>query len=236
MRYLQLLVFLVSTLGAMVNSQATDAKLEAKWQRLVSGQLIDASLVWLQTPERKFYAVYADAGNRNTAVILMHGMRRHANWESVIEPLRLALKDKDVSVLSLQLPVLGHDTGMRDHAVLLNESPPRIDAEIGFLKQKNFKRIILVGHGLGAIMGTAYLVEKVQQDVAGLVAIGLYMLNYTDERMWTPNLLRKLRLPILDVYGENDQFAVEVGSKVRKEAAAAAGNKAYQQLRINHAV
>ncbi|OGT20373.1 MAG: hypothetical protein A2V90_08105 [Gammaproteobacteria bacterium RBG_16_57_12] len=229
-------MFLVFTGLLAGGAGATDLAMERRWQEAVIDQVVVGNVHWLDADGYRFYSIYTEADSSpKGAVIIMHGMRRHPDWPDVIAPLRTALAKQGWATLSLQMPVLGFDTGMRDHSVLLNESPARIWAAIGFLKKRDHKKIVLIGHGLGAIMGASYLVENGKKDIAGLAAIGMYMLNYTDPRMWTPDLLVKLRLPILDIYGQMDQYGVEHDKEVRAQAAARANNRRYRQVMISQA-
>lgn len=218
-------------------SQATEQAFEDRWSRLLADQVVDGEIVWLSHAKgKRFLSIYSKpASAPKGAVILMHGMRRHANWQEIIEPLRSALPDQGWATLSLQMPVKGYNNGMRDHSELLNESPVRINAAIQFLRAKGYKRIVLLGDGLGAVMGLAYLIETPNAGVDGLVGVGMYMLNYTDPRMWTPDLLEKFRLPMLDIYGEHDEYGVANSDFVRANAARKANNKAYTQIKVKKA-
>jgi len=50
--------------------------------------------------------------------------------------------------------------------------------------------------------------------------------------MDTPTSLAKIKIPVLDLYGEEDLFSVLNSVERRANAAAQAGNKHYYQLRI----
>lgn len=207
----------------------SDREVELQWQDQVIDTVVVGDIIWLKDGrQRPFFGIYAEAEESKGTVILMHNMTRHPNWPTVIAPLRRFLLEHGWSTFSLQMPVLGAECGGRAHEVLLNESPARLDAAIDYLTNRGENKIVLLGHGLGAIMGAHYVRERSGQDFAGLVLVGLYMFKYTDPRMYVAKYLDKLQLPMLDIYGSEDLLVANDATE-RAEAVAQGGNRRYQQ-------
>lgn len=214
-----------------------DQAFEQRWNDQIADGIVVGKLIRLNTRKREFFAIHspAETNPQRRAVLMLHGMRGHPNWQSVIGPLRRALPERGWSTLSLQMPVLGIDTGMRDHSMLLNFSPARINAGIAYLQQQGYEHIVIAGWGLGAAMAISYLVENPQAPIEGLVGIAMYQLNYTDPRMWIVDTLRHLRLPIYDIYGSKDRYGSHRSAKGRRKAGELAANAQYRQMKIDDA-
>lgn len=231
-------VLVTLALGVMMVTQSVHARVsdpvaEKEMTDLISDQLVVGDIHWLEADGLKFMSVHArtDKPARGT-VIVIHNLRHHTNTLELVEPLSRDLLEYGWDTLYIQMPVLSTDTGMRDHAVVLDESPARIRAAIKFLKGQGAKNMVIVGHGFGAIMGAAYLIETGDKDIRALVGIGWFMLNYTDPRMWTPDSIKQLHLPILDIFGTDDRHGVARVRDVRARAAQEAGNKLYRQIEV----
>jgi len=213
-----------------------DFELERQWREQLEDYIVVGDIVWLEDHQaRPFMGIYAQSERASKGtVVLLHNMGGHPNWHAVIGPLRRELLDRGWSTLSLQMPVLGGECGGREHAVLLNDSPGRLDAALEFLNQQGEQNVVLLGHGLGAIMAAAYLAERPMNDIRGLAALGLYMLRYTDPRMYAANYLDKLQLPILDIFGSADVLVANARD-ARKLSVSLGGNEHYQQVELKAA-
>lgn len=207
-----------------------DFELEQQWQQQLEDNIVVGDIIWLKEHQaRPFMAIYAESGRTNKGtVVLLHNMSGHPNWYAVIGPLRRELYDLGWSTLALQMPVLGGECGGREHAVLLESAPARLDASLAFLKQQGEHNVVLLGHGLGAIMAAAYLAERPLHEVRGVALLGLYMLRYTDPRMYAANYLGELQLPILDIFGSRDALVTNARD-ARQLAVSLGGNEEYYQ-------
>lgn len=230
------LAYCFSTALLAALATGPDFVLEQQWQEQLEDYIVVGDVLWLEDQEsRPFMAIHAATeGESRGTVVLLHNMGGHPNWHAVIGPLRRELLEHGWSTLSLQMPVLGGECGGREHAVLLNDSPGRLDAALTFLEQQGEQNVVLLGHGLGAIMASAYLVERPLHQVRGLAALGLYMLRYTDPRMYAANYLDQLQLPILDIFGSGDVLVANARD-ARQLAASLGKNEAYKQIEIRGA-
>ncbi|MEA3641819.1 MAG: alpha/beta fold hydrolase, partial [Lamprobacter sp.] len=169
----------------------------------------------------------ADADTDQAAVIV-HGIGVHPNWPQVVYPLRVGLPEQGWSTLSLQMPVLPNDANAADYAALMDEVAPRLDAAIAFLRAQGEDRIAIVAHSLGATMSNHYLANH-PQAVAAFVAIGLSS-GSQHAGLDNADLIGRVAVPTLDLFGQHDLEAVVSGAPSRAEAAG--GNAGYRQVQV----
>lgn len=215
--------FLLST------AHASDLDKEKRWADQIVDALIDGEAEWLQARDVQFLAIYTEAeepGSR--AALVLHGSGVHPDWPQIVYPLRTGLPAQGWSTLSLQMPVLANDAPHKDYAPLFDEVAPRIEAGVAFLKEKGAKRIVIVAHSLGAAMASYYL-SGGAQDIAAFVGVGMSG-GTGDPRMDNLVSLTKIRVPLLDLYGQHDNDKVLDSSGER--AKAAIENPAYSQIQV----
>jgi len=233
---------------------ATDKEKEKRWADQISDSLVDGEAIKLSDGKNDFLAIdtranksasnlsipdnikqvpSTNATNRNkTGIIILHGIGIHPDWETVIQPLRVQLAELGWNTLSLQMPVLNNDAKARDYQPLMKEVPARIDAGIRHLAKEGAKNIVIVAHSMGAKMANYYLAHKkiyreAQTDtpIIAYIGIGMGAGNTTS--------LKKIKLPILDLYGSDDLLEVIESAPMR--ATAASHNKKYKQKMVSGA-
>lgn len=225
-------------------AQASFKQREERWAAQIQESLLDAQALWLTAKQKRkdetFFALYSEAakGDTKRAVVLLHDAGLHPDWPEVISPLRRGLSEAGWAVLALQMPILPGAAPLTAFGPIFDEAPARLRAGIEFLHGKGIKHITLIGHGVGAAMGAAFLAAEPSNNIDGLVVIGLgapvaeRSVDKLDVRLHGPSLLKQIKLPVLDIYGGLDKKAVTHSAAARSEAARSAGNKDYQQLRF----
>lgn len=168
------------------------------------------------------------------AVVLLHGRGAHPDWPEVIHPLRSRLPDHGWKTLSIQLPIAASDASDWVYPELIPEALPRITAAVERLQQQGVNDIVLIGHSLGARMGLEFLARGVPDGVQAFVAIGLAADTGVPDG-GVLDALKKLDLPLLDLYGSRDTDAVLQSAPARGRVARLAGNRAYRQRRVEGA-
>lgn len=220
------LVMMASVAGA------SDLDKEKRWADQIVDALIEGEAEWLEAGKVRFLAIYTEAEEPAArAALVLHGIGVHPNWPQVIYPLRTGLPAHGWSTLSLQMPVLPNDAEAEAYAPLFEEVAPRVEAGIAFLQQKGAAQIVIVAHSLGAAMASYYLAGH-PEGVVALVGIGMTG-GSADARMDNVVSLARVRVPVLDLYGQNDLESV-LGSSADR-AAAAAGNPAFSQVQVPNA-
>jgi pimeloyl-ACP methyl ester carboxylesterase len=223
-----LTLFLSLVLMATV-AGASDLDKEKRWAAQIVDALIEGEAEWLEAGEVQFLGVYTEAEEPSArAALVLHGIGVHPDWPQVIYPLRTGLPAHGWSTLSLQMPVLPNDAEAEAYAPLFAEVAPRIQAGIALLQQKGAAQIVIVAHSLGAAMASYYLAGH-PEGVVALVGIGMTG-GSADARMDNVVSLAKVRVPVLDIYGQNDLESVLATAADR--AAAAVGNPAFSQVQV----
>ena len=107
----------------------------------------------------------------------------------------------------------GHDGARAFYTELFAAFPEayqRIQAAIDFLKkEKGVERIYLMGHSMGGRMTSGFLANQPDAAVVGFIGVGL---SAGGKEPVNTNLnLRKVKVPVLDVYGDNEMDAKAAG-------------------------
>ena len=169
---------------------------EKRWADEIMPGLVVGEAVYLEQPAgQKFLALYTAAAQPRAAVITVHGMGMHPDW-ALIGALRSGLAEQGYSTLSVQMPVLAAEAKADAYPPLFPEAAGRLRAAIAFLKAKGHRNIAIASHSLGARMSNFFLAGAPDHGVAAWISIGIVPAEFTAPA--------KLRLPVLDIYGELD--------------------------------
>lgn len=206
---------------------ATDKAKEKRWADQISDSLVDGEAITLSDGKIDFLAIDTRAEEpSDIGVIVIHGIGAHPDWAEVVQPLRVELAAIGWNTLSLQMPILDNDAKGRDYIPLMKEVPARIDAGIRQMASEGAKRIVIVAHSMGSQMANYYLANKklykeaqTQTPIVSYVGIGMNTGN--------TKYLKKIKLPVLDLYGKKDLEGVLDSAPMR--ASASAHNKKYKQ-------
>jgi len=195
MRTLALAALFALALPASAQVQPDYAR-ERRWADEITPSLVVGDAVYLtQKTGHKFLALYAAAAKPRAAVIVVHGVGVHPDW-ALIGALRSQLADQGYTTLSVQMPVLGADAKGEDYAPLFPDAAERLQDAVAFLRSKGARRIALASHSMGARMSNYFLTHAADNGIDAWVAIGLSSGEFAEPA--------KLRLPVLDIYGERD--------------------------------
>lgn len=205
----------------------------------------------LKTAAAPFLALYRpeQMGRPQGAVLLLHDIDTHADEANVVGLLRRRLPEQGWRTLSLQLPLFLASAPPADYLAAIDQGKARLQAAIDWLRQQKVKRLVLIGHGLGATLAADYGREATGR-IDGMVLIGMgYRPDYP-ERLDPLRQLADLKLPYLDLYGSRDRAdvitdAARRRSVIRLRQAAEASKpdnqwppshrSRYRQVEIGHA-
>jgi len=231
-----LFLMLASALFA-ARAGASDFAKEKRWADQVVDSILIGEPVWLKDGDHEFLAIYTEpTGDKAIGgAIVMHGIGVHPNWNDVVYPLRTGLPEAGWHTLSLQMPILENDADYKDYVPLFSEIAPRIDAGIDFLKEKGVGNIVLIGHSLGAAMAAYYFAGHDRPEVRALVMVGATGTHFHDPERDVVQSLKKIKKPVLDLSGSDDEPDVLATQEFKAEAAKEGGNDAYVQDRIEGA-
>jgi alpha/beta superfamily hydrolase len=182
-------------LALALPAAAQDYEREQRWAAEVVPNLVVGDAVRLPAAGRTFLGIYTEAENAKAAILLVHGIGVHPD-HGVIGSLRVALSEMGYATLSIQMPVLKADAVAGDYyPALFPEALERIQAGADWLAAKGHARRVLLSHSLGSWMANVYFERTPHAPFAAWICLG---------RSGPFGSMGGARIPVLDVYGEND--------------------------------
>jgi pimeloyl-ACP methyl ester carboxylesterase len=202
---------------------AADYGREKKWaDEVVPGVVVGDAVYLEQANGHKFLTLYTAAKDPKAALIIVHGLGIHPDW-GLIGVLRSQLADRGYTTLSVQMPVLANDAKASAYPATFPEASQRFQLAVNFLKAKGYSKIAIVSHSMGSRMSDVYMRAKPDPEVKAWVAIGMPIAaDY-----------RKVKVPVLDLYGQNDLPDVLNAAAARK--ASLQGKPGSEQVVAPHA-
>ncbi|MFA5984617.1 MAG: DUF3530 family protein [Methylococcaceae bacterium] len=221
---------LLLAFGEVITAYAGDAKRESIIADDIIKQLNNKQVLWLDAQGNKFLGLYSEAVSPDTkgAAILLHDLDGHPNQQPLIYNLRAQLPEHGWLTLALQMPLREAGAKLEDYTGLLPEAKARILAGITYIKQKNVNNIVLIGYGLGGLMAITALAEPMP-DIKALVILSLPTPN--SSALSTLNVLKAIKIPIFDIYAEDD--APEIVAAASERRLMAKENSVYRQLKVD---
>lgn len=225
----------------MAAANAADLDREKRMAEEIVDSILDGDVVYLNANEHDFLSIYTEADTTQKTlrgtVIILHGRGFHPDWQDVISPLRVALTEQGWNTLSVQMPVLHKQAKYYDYVPVFAKAIPRIDAAIAYARkqlvadQADGNRVVLLAHSCGAHMAMAWLDTDSFESIDAYVGIGMGATDY-QQPMKHPLPLSSIKVPVLDVYAENDFPAVLRMAENRLSLIKAAGNQKSTQIMV----
>jgi len=198
----RVLLVVVCLLGAVACTHSDIAR-EKRLASEIVDVVLDGDPILLKSGNHEFLAIYTEAEAVRGAAIILHGRGFHPDWVDFANPVRVGLAEAGWNTLSLQMPVLKKDATYYDYLPVLDEAIPRIDAGIQYLRDQGLKKIAIIAHSCGSHMAMNYVRKKGAKNFDIFVGIGLGAVDYQQSMKW-PFPLAQMKMPILDVYAEDD--------------------------------
>ncbi len=102
-----------------------------------------------------------------------------------------------------------------DYVPIFPYAHRRIEAAIEFYQKLGIKNISLSAHGCGAHMSMSYLDKIGDKAISSFVGIGMGATDY-QQKLVKPYPLATLKIPVLDIFAQNDFAGVLRLAKIRK--------------------
>ncbi len=182
---------------------APDYDREARIAEQIEPQVFDGEVVWLNDGEREFLSIYTEAEASRGSVLVLHGRDVNPEDLNVAGPVRVALAEQGWSTLAIQLPVLAKGKKYYDYLPILHLAGPRIEAAIAYLKEQENEKVIIAAHSCGAHMANHWLNSHGDDAIDGYIAMGLGATD-SGQELKTLFPIGNMRVPVLDIYGENE--------------------------------
>ncbi len=206
MRLRALLPLICTLLAGAAHAQA-DYERERRTADEVRQTVLTGEAFTLQLPTgRPFFAILTRAAKPRAGIVLVHGIGAHPDW-GLISALRTQLPAGGYTTLSIQMPVLAEDAKPAQYPTLYPEAAARLRTAIAFLRASGLEKVAVLSHDVGGSMVNDFLVRDAQPAVNAWVSIGIASGTFQDAA--------KLRLPVLDVFGEKDFAVVLKGADAR---------------------
>lgn len=208
---------------------ASDLLREKRMAEEIADVIIDGDAVFLTADNHEFLTIYTEADEPRGIAIILHGRGFHPDWQDAINPLRVGLVDAGWSTLSVQMPVLEKQAKYYDYVPLFPEAVDRIDAAIAYARKQSEttrpdNKIVMIAHSCGAHMAMSWFEVESSESIDAYVGIGMGATDYM-QPMKAPFPLENIKVPVLDVYAENDYPAVIKMAAERLRLITKAGNK-----------
>jgi predicted alpha/beta-hydrolase family hydrolase len=188
------LVTLLALCLSLAAQAASDYAREQKWADEVLPSVLVGDPVYLQQANgHKFLGLYTPVKGAKAGVVVVHGIGVHPDW-GLISLLRQGLAEAGYATLSIQMPILAADAKAEQYPPTFDEAAERLKLAVAALKSKGYAKVAIVSHSLGCRMTYHYLAKD------GAAPVGAWAMLSTP----APDDLSALKLPILDLYGEND--------------------------------
>ncbi|MBX2882535.1 MAG: alpha/beta hydrolase family protein [Granulosicoccus sp.] len=176
---------------------------EARIAEQIEPQVFDGEVIWLNDGERDFLSIYTEADSPRGSVIVMHGRDVNPEDLNVAGPVRVALAENGWSTLAIQLPVLAKGKKYYDYLPILDLAGPRIEAAIDYLREQGNEKVVIAAHSCGAHMANNWLNQHGDDAIDGYIAMGLGATD-SGQELKTLFPIGNMRVPVLDIYGENE--------------------------------
>ena len=212
----------------------SDTAKEQRWADQITDQLVVGEPVWLEADDHRFLAIYtpAETSSPRGTVLLVHGIGAHPDWPQVIQPLRSGLSERDWQSLSIQMPLPPEGIDTAGWAALLREGADRLQTALAWLAGNDMTPVTLIAHSRGGVDALHFAATQPDARITSIVVIGVN--GRYDDVPENASPLQSLqdikKLPILDLYGENDHEGIIRTAPERRKAAA--GNPGYQQMMV----
>jgi hypothetical protein len=218
------------------SANASDLAREKRLADEIVDSILDGEPVYLSDGKHKFLSIYMETemDKAKGAVIILHGRGYHPDWKDVAQPLRIGLPETGWNTLSIQMPVLHKEAKYYDYVPLIPESFSRIESAIKFLNKKNIHNIILIAHSCSVHMSTAWFDKTGGKGINAYVGIGMGATDYK-QYMAKPIPLDKIKVPVLDIYGNLDYKAVKKAAPARLSLIKSTGNALSDQRMVKDA-
>ncbi len=176
--------------------------------------------VALQQNGQTFEGLYtpASTGKPKGAALLLADLGQSNDAPEVINSLRTLLPRSGWSTLSIPLPPLEPGAIRSAYGAKFSDAAARIGAGLTFLRNKDTKTFVLVGHGMGATAGVQFLAQGPAEPMVGFVAIGIDPAQDLTPAVDFGALFEKLKVPVLDIYGVRDHTRVRQSAERRHAA------------------
>lgn len=160
------------------------------------------TVAWREEPvlfgsDESLFAVHcapADATSSSAMLMVNHGLNRHIGWARMYVALARRLAAQGVGSLRMDIAGVGDSAtpaGRRERQLYAKESLKDVQAAIGWLRQRGYDHITLIGHSAGAHL--AFYTAAADKRVTSLVMINLHRFFHEPEESSEAQMARHFK-------------------------------------------
>lgn len=210
-------------------------------EKRMADEIIDAILdgepIELSAGSQPFMGIFTAAENPKGNVLILHGRGFHPDWPTFVQPLRVGLVEHGWNTLTIQMPVLEKTAKYNDYIEIFPEAIPRIEAALDYLQENGNGKTVVLAHSCGSHMAQHWIHWKGDAALSrfdAFIGVGMGATDYK-QPMLEPFVLDEMKMPVLDLYGENDYPAVLRMAPERLQMIKKAGNALSKQQAVSGA-
>lgn len=192
-------------------------------------EIFDGKHLYIDYKFGKYSMLEVYNEEHKTAVLFLHGRGLSPNEQNLAYPVRVTLSNL-YNTYSLQLPVLKKQSTYLEYTKIFYDSDERILSALEHIYKKNNK-VIIIAHSCGVHMLMSFIQNKnLTNNISSLVLIGSGAVD-KGEKLIYKYPYGKIKVPILDLFGENDFNLVLENANERKQLIKETSAKS-QQIKI----
>ena len=192
-------------------------------------EIFDGKHLYIDYKFGKYSMLEVYNEEHKTAVLFLHGRGLSPNEQNLAYPVRVTLSNL-YNTYSLQLPVLKKQSTYLEYTKIFYDSDERILSALEHIYKKNNK-VIIIAHSCGVHMLMSFIQNKnFTNNISSLVLIGSGAVD-KGEKLIYKYPYGKIKVPILDLFGENDFDLVLKNANKRKQLIKETNSKS-QQIKI----
>jgi hypothetical protein len=163
------------------------------------------------------------------ALLFLHGRGLNPNEQNLAYPLRVVMSNS-LNTYSIQLPVLKKQSTYLEYTKIFYDSDERILSALEHIYKKNNK-VIIIAHSCGVHMLMSFIRNNnLSKNITSLVLIGSGAVD-KGQKLIYKYPYNKIKIPILDIFGESDFNLVLNNASKRKQLIEGTSAKS-QQIKI----
>ena len=192
-------------------------------------EIFDGNHLYIDYKFGKYSMLEIYDETHNAAVLFLHGRGLSPNEQRLAYPVRVSMSNL-YNTYSLQLPVLKKQSTYLEYTKIFYDSDERIASALEHIYKKNNK-VIIIAHSCGVHMLMSFIQNKnFTNNISSLVLIGSGAVD-KGERLIHEYPYDKIKIPILDLFGESDFNLVMKNASKRKQLIKETSAKS-QQIKI----
>lgn len=192
-------------------------------------EIFDGKHLYIDYKFGKYSMLEVYDEEHNTAVLFLHGRGLSPNEQNLANPVRVSMSNL-YNTYSLQLPVLKKQSTYLEYTKIFYDSDERILSAIEYIYKKNNK-VIIIAHSCGVHMLMSFIQNKnLSKNISSLVLIGSGAVD-KGQKLIYEYPYDKIKVPILDLFGESDFDLVLKNANKRKQLIKETSSKS-QQIKI----